>query len=128
MELLIITAINPDRRVDLTGVFVPEQTVTQACQANRELAAKNNFVIEGRGGIIPEPGLPLNSSNIYVESETNSISAAPKAIETAQGKVQPARGVKVTKDGKITLTAYRTNNAGDRLPDIKPNCSYSHSK
>ena len=35
-------------------------------------------------------------------------------IETAQSKIQPARGVKVTESGEIILTAYPTDNSGDR--------------
>ena len=97
------------------NIVASEQTIVQACQANREIAAKNNFVIEGRGGITPEPGLPLNSSNIYVDGEANQKSAIPKPIETSQGKIQPARGIEVTQGGKIILTAYRTNNAGQRI-------------
>ena len=104
------------------NVVEPEQTTARACRANRELTAKNNFVIKGRGGTIPEPSLPLNSQNIYVNSEANSTSAIPEPVETSQGRIQPARGIKVTEDGKITLTAYRTDNAGERLPENKYNC------
>lgn len=82
----------------------------------------NSFSIEGRGKIIPEPGLPLNSNNIYVDGEADSTSTVPAPIETAQGKIQPARGIEVVEDGTITLTAYRTNNAGERLPEVEPNC------
>ena len=106
-----------------TNIVVPEETTQQACQANREIAAKNAFSIEGRGGIIPEPGLPLNSNNIYVNGEDDSTSSIPAPIETAQGKIQPARGIKVTEDGTITLTAYRTNNAGQRIPQAEQYCN-----
>ncbi|MEY2856440.1 MAG: hypothetical protein RLZZ74_749, partial [Cyanobacteriota bacterium] len=34
----------------------------------------------------------------------------------------PARGIMVTKSGRIVLTAYRTNNAGERIPEGKINC------
>ena len=73
-------------------------------------------------GILSEPGVPLNSNNIYVDGETDSTSAIPEPIETSKGKIQPARGIKVIESGKIILTAYRTNNAGERSPEIKPNC------
>jgi hypothetical protein len=36
--------------------------------------------------------------------------------------IQPARGIKVTKDGQVILTPYATNNAGERIPEIKRNC------
>ena len=105
-----------------TNVIVPEQTTAQACQANREIAAQNGLNITGRGGILPEPGSPLDSQNIIGDSD-NSNSAIPAPIETAQGKIQPARGIKVTESGQIILTAYRTNNAGDRLFETNSNCN-----
>ena len=104
-----------------SNVVVPEETAQQACRRDRVAAAQNSFSIEGRGGITPEPGLPLNSSSIYVDGVTDSTSTIPAPIETAQGKIQPARGIKVTEDGKIILTAYRTNSAGERLPETN-NC------
>ncbi len=94
-----------------SNIVVPEQTTAQACQANREIAAKNGFTIKGKGGIPAEPGLPLDSQNVSINGETNPTSTIPQPIETSQGKIQPARGIKVSEDGKITLTAYRTNNA-----------------
>ena len=106
-----------------TNIVVPEETAQQACRANREIAAQNSFSIEGRGGITPEPGLPLNSSNIYVDGKTDSTSSIPAPVETAQGKIQLARGVEVSEDGKITLTAYPTDNAGQRISQAQQFCS-----
>lgn len=106
-----------------TNIVVPEETAQQACRANRVAAARNAFTIEGRGGIMPEPGSLLNSNNIYVDGEADSTSTIPEPIETAQGKIQPARGIKVTEDGTITLTAYRTNNAGQRIPQAEQYCN-----
>ena len=111
-----------------TNVVEPESTTQQACEANRELVAQNGLTISGKGGILPEPGSPLSSLNVNVSGETNPTSTIPKSIETSQGKIQPARGVRLTESGEIILTAYRTNSAGERLPEIKRNCSYSHSK
>ena len=105
-----------------TNVIKPEQNIAQACQANREAAAKNGLNITGKGGIQAEPGLPLNSLNVTVNGETNITSTIPALIETAQGKIQPARGVTVTESGEVILTAYRTDNLGDRLIE-KRNCS-----
>ncbi|MEM7759460.1 MAG: filamentous hemagglutinin N-terminal domain-containing protein [Cyanobacteria bacterium P01_A01_bin.40] len=106
-----------------SNIVVPEQTAAQACRANREIAAQNGFTIKGKGGVPAAPELPLASQNVYVEGESETISSAniPEAVETSVGKIQPARGIKVTRSG-IVLTAYRTNNAGDRLPEIKLNC------
>ena len=106
-----------------TNVVEPQQTTTQACQANREIAAKNNLIIKGKGGVPPAPHLPLNSHNITINGEnTDSTASIPQPIETSQGKIQPARGITVTKDGRVILTAYRTNNQGDRLPPESLNC------
>ncbi len=105
-----------------TNVVEPGETTTQACEANRESVAKNGLNITGKGGIPAEPGLPLNSFNITVNGQTSPTSTIPAPIETSQGKMQPARGIKVTESGEIILTAYRTNNSGERLPEIKQNC------
>ena len=99
-----------------------QQTIAEACQANRTKTADGGLVISGKGGIPPKPELPLNSLNIYVNGESDSASAIPAPITTAQGKVQPARGIKVTNSGEITLTAYRTNKAGERIPQGSGNC------
>ncbi len=102
-----------------TNVVEPEQTTAQACQTDRLSGISSGLTIEGKGGIPPEPGLPLDSHNIFVSGQTNPQSTIPAPIETAQGKIQPARGVKVTESGEIILTAYRTNNSGDRLPETR---------
>ncbi|MEM8718019.1 MAG: filamentous hemagglutinin N-terminal domain-containing protein [Cyanobacteria bacterium P01_G01_bin.39] len=110
-----------------SDIVVPEQTSAQACQANREIAAQNGFTISGKGGVPPAPELPFASQNVYVEDEnkTTDLSPIPEAMETSSGKIQPARGIKVTQSG-IILTAYRTNDAGDRLPEIKFNCGRNY--
>jgi filamentous hemagglutinin family protein len=107
-----------------SNVVEPEKTTTQTCQANRDGTAKNGLTIKGKGGVPPAPDLPLNSQNISINGEIDpTISTIPEPIETSLGKIQPARGIKVTKDGRVILTAYRTNNAGERIPEIKPNCN-----
>jgi large exoprotein involved in heme utilization and adhesion len=104
------------------NVVEPEQTTEQACEANREAAAKNGLVINGKGGIPTTPDQPLTSQNLIVNGEITSASAIPEPIETSQGKIQLARGIKVTKDGGVILTPYPTNNARERIPVIKRNC------
>jgi large exoprotein involved in heme utilization and adhesion len=105
-----------------TNVVEPEQTTEQACQANREAAAKNGLVINGKGGVPPTPEEPLTSQNLLINGEITSASAIPEPIKTSQGKIHLARGIKFTEDGRIILTAYRTNNAGERLPAWRINC------
>jgi hypothetical protein len=89
-----------------------------------EILFSIGLTIKGKGGVPPAPDLPLNSQSISINDEIDpTISAIPEPIETSIGKIQPARGIKVTKDGRVILTAYRTNNAGERIPEIKPNCN-----
>ncbi|MDJ0568130.1 MAG: filamentous hemagglutinin N-terminal domain-containing protein [Pleurocapsa sp. MO_192.B19] len=106
-----------------SNVVEPGQITAQTCAANRESTANSGLTINGQGGILPAPDLPLDSQNISINGEINSASAIPQPIETSQGKIQPARGIKLTESGEIILTAYRTNNSGERIPEIKLNCS-----
>ncbi len=99
------------------------ETVAQACSKDRAVATRNSLTITGKGGAAPSPDLPLNSASVIIDGQVdNSISAIPQPIETSQGKIQPARGVKVTESGEIILTAYRTDNSGDRLLEVQRNC------
>ncbi|MEM8723154.1 MAG: filamentous hemagglutinin N-terminal domain-containing protein [Cyanobacteria bacterium P01_G01_bin.39] len=101
------------------------ETTAQACSADRTTIAQNRLVIRGKGGIPTAPEMPLSSTDIMVDDESNdtdSASKLPQPIDTSIGKIQPARGIKVTDKGGITLTAYRTNNQGNRLPNIKTSC------
>ncbi len=108
-----------------SNVVQPEQTTTQACTAKRETVARNELRITGKGGIPPSPDLPLNSHNIFINGEyTNSTSTIPQPVETSRGKIQPARGIAVTESGKVILTAYRTNNSGERIPEFSVNCGH----
>ena len=118
------TDINPtEGATELpSNIVAPQQTTEQACAANREAEAKNGLNIVGKGGVPPAPELPLNSLNTITNGETNSASTIPAPIETSRGKIQPARGIEVTPSGTVKLTAYPTNNQGERLPEIKPNC------
>jgi filamentous hemagglutinin family protein len=105
-----------------SNIVESAQTTAQTCKAGRG-TAQNSFAIAGKGGVPPAPDTPLNSENIISSEQNPAAFAVPEPIETSQGKIQPARGIKVSKSGKISLTAYRTNNAGERIPEIKPNCN-----
>ena len=123
-----INSLNSDRlsksRELPRKIVQPEQTTAQTCQANREAAAKNRLNIAGKGGIPSTPDSVLDSRSILIDSKnTDSISAIPEPIETSQGKIRAAGGVKVTESGEVILTAYRTSSADNRLPAIKRNCS-----
>ena len=110
-----------------TNIVVPEETTAQACNANRGIAAKNGLTIKGKGGIPATPEMPLDSANTFVTAgvnETDTQSALPQPVKTSIGEIQLARGIKVTEKGGIILTAYRTNNQGDRLPNIETSCGF----
>ena len=101
-----------------------QQTTTQTCRANREAVANNGLIIKGKGGVPPAPDLPLDSQNIFINGEiVNSTATIPQPIETSKGKIQPARGVVKTADGRVILTAYPSNHQSDRLPQSSGNCS-----
>ena len=104
-----------------TDIIKTEENTAQACRNNREAAAKNGLNITGKGGVVPDPALPLSSLNVTANDGTNPRSAIPAPIETSKGKIQLARGIEVTESGIIRLTAHRTNNAGDRLTETR-NC------
>ena len=118
-----VDAIQTDSELP-TNLIESEQNIVQACKANREIAAQGSFTIKGKGGIVPEPILPLDALNVYTDGEAETEAAVPEALETSQGKIQPARGIRVTQEG-IVLTAYRTNNQGDRLPANNSSCDRS---
>lgn len=103
-------------------IIAPEQTISQVCNVNREVVTQNKLNISGRGGMPSAPNLPLDSQNISINDQTNSTSANLQPLKTSQGEIKPARGIKVTESGRVILTAYRTNNSGNRLPEIKLNC------
>ncbi|MDJ0594661.1 MAG: filamentous hemagglutinin N-terminal domain-containing protein [Pleurocapsa sp. MO_226.B13] len=100
-----------------------EQTVNRACDFDTE-SSSSSLILSGKGGIPKPPSLLLDSQNILIDGKyEDSTSALPQPIETSQGKIQPARGVIVTEDGSLILTAYRTNNRGDRIPEKPIGCS-----
>jgi large exoprotein involved in heme utilization and adhesion len=103
-----------------SNVVEAKQATEQTCSADREGKSNNGLAIAGRGGVTPAPDAPLSSENISNQNPAQA--SIPEPIETAQGKIQPARGIMVTKSGRIVLTAYRTNNAGERIPEGKINC------
>jgi large exoprotein involved in heme utilization and adhesion len=105
-----------------SNVVEAKQISEQTCSADREGKANNGLAIAGRGGVSPKPDAPLSSANIIDSQGDYQQTSIPEPIETAQGKIQLARGIKFTKDGRIILTAYPTNNAGERIPEIEPNC------
>lgn len=87
----------------------PQQTIAEVCSRN-ETIAQNSLVVSGRGGIPSAPSQPLNSENLLNLKETVSIQQQSQTpIATAVGDVFPAKGIVVSKNGKIELVAYSTS-------------------
>jgi filamentous hemagglutinin family protein len=105
----------------------PEQTTEQACSVNQETGKTNGLTVKGKGGVPPAPDLPLNSQTITVNgqdtaTQTNQAQYPEiKPIPTSYGDIIPAQGVVVTKDGRVILTAYRTD-SNSRVPQASANC------
>jgi large exoprotein involved in heme utilization and adhesion len=105
----------------------PEQTTAQACSVNQETGKPNGLTVKGKGGVPPAPDLPLNSQAIIfngkdVTTQTNQDQYPEiKPIPTSKGDIIPAQGVIVTEDGRVILTAYRTD-TNTRVPQGSANC------
>ena len=98
----------PDRIVET------EATVAQVCDTDRS-EAKSGLTVGGKGGISPAPDLPMEATNIAIADDTEPTSTLPQPVTTNIGKIQPARGIRVTETGEVILTAYDTDKS-DRLP------------
>jgi large exoprotein involved in heme utilization and adhesion len=105
-----------------SNIVEVEQITEQACQGNQATETKNGLVVNGKGGVTPPPDQPLTSQNLLINGEVTSAYPIPEPIETSKGKIQLARGIRVTKDGRVILTPYPTNNAGERIPEGRINC------
>jgi len=117
------TVVNLYDRVILppANLIDSQLTTAQACQNNRGTVARNNFTVRGKGGVPPAPDLPLNSQNIVLGGNIDSLTSVPPGITTSQGVIQPARGITITESGKISLVAQQSSLAV-RLPHDKAGC------
>ena len=102
-----------------TLIVGAEATTAQICSTDRDVALSSGLLIGGKGGIPPAPDLPLESTNVIADDVEN-ITSRPESVTTSAGKIQPARGIKVTATGEVILTAYRIQES-DRLPTTN-NC------
>ena len=128
-----ISISTPDINPIQTDTEIPDNLIeseplgTNACSGGREIET-SSFIIKGKGGLPRQPIELFNSETILIDEEiTNSKIQANypeiKPIETSIGDIYPARGIIKTKEGKIILTAYPTDNTNSRIPDIPANCS-----
>ena len=92
------------------GIVEPDQTTAQACRANREVAAQGGLTIKGKGGVVPAPDLPLSSQNASIDGDSSTAYPQAQSVSTGYGEIVPARGVKVSEDGEVILTAYAVDN------------------
>ena len=109
------------------GAIAAEDSVQQACSANS--VNTSSLSLQGRGNI-PKKPTDILSSDYIVPSNGNSqmsqnnsqeqdeIALAP--IDTARGKIYPARGLKITETGAIILT--RSTNNPRQSPDKATRC------
>jgi filamentous hemagglutinin family protein len=92
-----------------TNPVEPETTVAQACSSDR-IAESSRLIVNGKGGIPPQPVEPLNS-DLVLASQPQARQPQPvKPIPTSIGNIYPARGVIVHPDGTFDLVAYETGN------------------
>ena len=109
------------------GAIAAEDSVQQACSANS--VNTSSLSLQGRGNIPKKPTDILSSDYIVPSngdsqiSENNSqeldeMAIAP--IDTARGKIYPARGLKITETGAIILT--RSTNNPRKSSDKAPRC------
>ena len=103
-----------------TTIVEADAAVAQICSVNRGVASSSNLSVGGKGGIIPAPDLPLESTNIAIADNSKPTSSSLQPVTTGRGNIEPARGIRVTKR-EVILTADRANNS-DRLPAAN-NCS-----
>jgi filamentous hemagglutinin family protein len=97
-----------------------ERTVTQVCRNDDSGSVSNSLVVNGKGGVAPEAGSPLSSESLLAAGQVQD-QALIQPLQTASGKIMPARGVIRTASGKLVLTPYPTEN-NQRVFPGKANC------
>ncbi|GAB4525826.1 MAG: hypothetical protein Tsb0014_05550 [Pleurocapsa sp.] len=113
--------------LDLPNKLVEDQqTNIQACRNDNINPNLNNLIIKGKDNLRAEPTAPLNSDLISVNGTTTTPTTQGQdsklePIATSNGDIMPARGVIVTKDKKVILTAYPTDNINSSNPRTSQN-------
>ena len=123
-----ISIFTPDTNTLQTDINLPnslvdsEKTVAQVCQRDRSSGIASGLTIKGKGGVPSIPTNTFNSETILVD-EAAITTRDIKPIQTSMGAIYPARGIVITKDGEIILTAHATDNLNSRTPGISANCN-----
>jgi filamentous hemagglutinin family protein len=118
-------------QVEFSGSVVEsDDYVSQVCSAD-PVADASSFVIQGRGGIPPQPVEPFTADSIIVDGKTSTsenraqrqLQEQYPPIATNSGYIYPARGVIVGKNGEVILTAYPVGDNPQRNLVASANCA-----
>ena len=101
-------------------IFSDVITASNVCSVS-DIERQSRFIVKNKGGVPPEPIKPLEIDVINVEGETlTTQSNQPLAIDNNSTAIEPvgyqkngepiylARGIVLTEDGEVILTAYPT--------------------
>ncbi|MDJ0631755.1 MAG: filamentous hemagglutinin N-terminal domain-containing protein [Xenococcaceae cyanobacterium MO_188.B29] len=128
------------------NVLALEQIVAQACSSDGIARGNSTLIVNGRGGISPEPTALISNDDIYTEEESfgNSTEAVQKKFQVditdkeekrnivtlvdnsnplSIDDIIPARGAIILENGDVILTAYPTPNSGYRSAHSQANCT-----
>ena len=115
-------------------VISAETVVADACSAHTH-SEVSSLIIQGKGGIPTPPNLPLtaevwlgdsqetlNSSELNHQETPHKITLQIQPVKTSVGDIYPAKGVLITEDGRVILTAYDTQENIARIPNHLRGC------
>lgn len=112
------------------GAIATGDEVKQACSANS--VDNSSLSLKGRGNIPTEPTSVLSSDYLFSADQVTQTSQnnpqntdleeEAQPIITAQGKIYPARGLKVTEAGAIILTRLPNQSSKQSAPNIASGC------
>ena len=117
-----------------SNVISAEAVAGNACSPS---AGVSSLVIQGKGGVPPEPNLPLsaevllgdvqpitpNFSQLNNQQTNQNTVFQVQPVKTSVGDIYPARGIIKTEDGRVILTAYPTGNNATRTPSGATHCN-----
>ncbi len=118
------------------NIVEPDDYVSQVCSVDPIAGSSSSFVINGRGGLPPQPIEEFTADSILIggkssptesdnRNQTNLQEQYPP-IATNEGYIYPARGVIVQEDGQVILTAYPVANNTQRNLVASRNCGANH--
>lgn len=91
-----------------SNIIEPDTVVAQACPGSgTAIAGGSSLTILGKGGIPVSPTEPLGS-DVILTGDNEEIGKETFQEPVSADRIVPARGVIVTEDGRVLLTAYET--------------------